>query len=206
MKHMAAVLGLCALVACGNAPRDPILSGLQSRVQRAVSPPAPPPSLSEQRSRVLADVAASGTTDPVLLVTLPAQSAVASLVPLGANGDAVTWVDPTGVSLTTRGGVMIATRGLGHDLMISDASAVLDAMAAGGGRYTRLYRHLDGEGQLGRLVLDCALQRSGQLWRETCSTADTSVDNTYTESGGRITESRQWVSPEIGYAITEQLR
>ncbi len=207
MKRYA-LLSLClVVVACGDAVNDPLVSAVRNSVSRLSAPTAPPASLEDQRAAVLKDIAATGGQDPVLVVELPKQQAVASLVAAAQNQGATTWLDATGVSLVTRDGIVLATRGLGNDLMASDISGSLAAtQSASSDSYTRVQRYLNGEGQLITLNLRCSARRAGTRVEELCEAPETTIQNWYQISAGRVTGSKQWIGPDIGYALLNRVR
>ncbi|MFK7877371.1 MAG: YjbF family lipoprotein [Paracoccaceae bacterium] len=196
---------LTLLSACGAAQNDPILSTIQGTAQRLVSPPAPKPSLEAQRAAVLRDIAAAQNSDPILLIELPKQEAVASLVNAGENRGAITWIDPSGVSVVTRGGIVISTRGLGNDLMAADVSGTQRALQGGVKTYKRLHRYLDGEAQLDRSVFACTADKAGATMTETCAGVPGRFTNTYHFRHGVLSQSKQWLGPNIGFARIEYL-
>lgn len=132
-----------------------------------------------------------------------------------------TWQSSDGAFVTTRDGVVINTRGLGGNLRGSDvASAVsgFDGQGGGGERRMILARN-DGLSetvvfscdvtQLGREVLQIVDQRvSTHHLREDCVYGDVKISNDYwAETGtGRLRKSRQWVSPNFGYAKITRLK
>lgn len=208
MRHAFFMMFL-ALVACGGAANDPFVSAVRNGVARLGAPSTPPPSLEEQRAAVLQDVAAAGGTDPVLIVELPRQQAVASLVAAAENQGATTWLDANGVSIVTRGGIVIATRGLGNDVMASDVSgsrAAVASKSAGSDSYARTQRYLNGEGQLTSLNLRCSARRTSARLEETCTTPQTTITNWYQTKSGNTVASKQWLGPDLGYALLQRLR
>ena len=207
MKRYALMLLCLMLVACGGAANDPLVSVVRNSVSRLSAPTAPPPSIEAQRAAVLQDIKAAGGNDPVLVVELTKQKAVASLVVAAENQGATTWLDATGVSVVTRDGIVIATRGLGNDLMASEVSGSLTAVQSGSsGGYARTQRYLNGEGQLITLNLRCSARRAGTRVEELCETPETTIQNWYQVSAGRVTQSKQWIGPVIGYALLSRVR
>ncbi len=205
-----AILALCAgvvLASCGSLADDPLVNFGQSVLKRGTGgAQGAPASLAEQRAALLRQVEQSGTDQPVLLVQLPKQGAVATLVIAGQNGGAVTWFDATGVSVVTRNALVIATRGLGADLMSSDPSASLAALRGGGSGYSRYHRYLDGEAQFQDITFTCTARRAGNRVEETCSVPEGKFNNTYELRGGEIWQSRQWLGRVIGYANIERVQ
>ncbi len=206
MKWIWVCLGLVVVQSCGTASQTPVVSALRSGVQTLVNPPAPKPALAERRAAILRDVAQAGGTAPVLLVTLPTLDAVASLVPAAENQDVMTWIDPSGVSVATRDGLVISTRGLGHDLMASDVSGTQAALAGGPARFDRVHRYLNGENQLLRQTFTCRTETENAGVIERCSDGVTAFENRFELQSGHIKRSTQWLGPDIGFATLERLR
>ncbi len=220
-----ALIGALALAACsggtGGGDRDGVLAGAASLAQ-GLRRQAPP----ERGPYTRAELAGAGLSGPVLLARVERTGARAALVPEAANGGAVTWRAGDAVTLSTRGGLLVATRGLRFDLMSSDEALFRETLAAGGGRYVRVIRDLTAEGVLRRIDLACTLTRDGAgtaqvagrsyavtRWSEACSgpvgpaypeAPGGRIENDYEiDSGGTIRRSRQWAAPHLGYLTLE---
>lgn len=152
-------------------------------------------------------------TGPLLLVEQVETGGQAILVEIGRNGDYTTYSNAAGQALTIRNGILISTRGLGYDLMSSDPGGSEQLVRAGtAGSSTRVYRHLDGEDQEFPTVFACTTERlrTGSVTgesdlRETCTSGDTTIVNSYRLRGGSLAESVQWVSIESGALRIEPL-
>lgn len=157
---------------------------------------------------------------PTLLAELPELQVAATLAPSGRNGDVSTWASGDQASLSFEGGVLVATRGLGADVMSADVTGTL-AMLRGEseGYYTRLNSVLDGEYQTAFRAYQCRrvntrpeqitiFDRPHSTTRieEACTTPGRTVTNIYWAGpDGFIWKSRQWVSAHAGYLWTERL-
>ena len=206
LRFIVCGLGLLILASCGTAADGPVVHAVQSSAQKLLKPEAEKPSLAGRKAAVLRDVERAGGTDPVLLVELPDLDAVASLVIAAKNGTAITWIDPSGVSVVTQHGIVIATRGLGHDLMAADVSGTFSALSGGPNTYQRVHRYLDGEGQLGRQEFQCEAEKTDTGVAETCRGGLTVFDNSFILKAGQVVRSDQWLGPEIGIARLTNLR
>ena len=205
MRCVGLLLMALLVSACGTASDNPAQSA--ARAVLAAGPlGGDRPSLEALQAAILQAVQQSGSTEPVLLVALPKRKAIASLVVAGVNDGAVTWLDNTGVSVVTRRGVVISTRGLGTDVMASDVSGTLGALRRGGSGYVRLQRVLDGEGHLHDRPLTCEAPRKGAQVIETCRGLAGTVTNSYEMRGGEVSKSRQWLGADIGYAEIARLQ
>lgn len=149
---------------------------------------------------------------PVLKVTLLERGAQAELDQSGTNGDVTSWVSRDGISVSLDRGVLVATRGLGDDLMAASAQPTLDALAGKPGEYRREFRFLSAEDHPSYLIMGCTMDQPSpealqgkRLMRhdETCrSFTDQQVNSYWTNGSGKIVASRQWVSPLIGALTT----
>lgn len=167
-------------------------------------------------------VSLANTDAPVALVALEARNATAILTQIERNGAYVTWATPDRRSITTRGGVITATRGLGNDIMSSSLGSSLTMLSARKqGTAQRVMRFLDGENHTVELVLSCGYTKgagkrltAGELknvaateMTENCSANETRFTNTYLVDGrGRFVQSRQWLGPINGHMLIQLLR
>jgi hypothetical protein len=159
---------------------------------------------------------------PLLFVVLRDVAAAAPMVPFGENRGFRTWSTAEKQTLTLRRGMLVATRGLGDDLMSADVSAAASAVASGSGAgVVRITRHLDGaDGVLVR-SFDCSVTTAGReaitlvsgealnaiRVTEACSDGAVTFRNDYWKNqNGTVRRSRQWVSPDVGHATIEVLR
>jgi hypothetical protein len=154
----------------------------------------------------------------LLLAELRDGEVSAILVPGVSNPRGNTWVTPDGISLTFRGGLLIATRGLGADLMIADVGQV-EAVLPGAGNAVRVHEMLGGEDQIDRLRFGCQLSVEGRQTieiferryettkvNEVCTGDGATFTNSYwIDSHGKIWKSHQWVSELVGYLDVERL-
>lgn len=154
-----------------------------------------------------------------VLASVPQRGVAALLQRAGENGSRVTWLTEDGVSVTYDRGFLVATRGLGPDLMAAHVSDVLAAVARGGGAATRIHEYLDGNDQMVRHEYSCRIERVGseritiyersydtEKFEETCLRGGQSFANTYwIDGGGVVWKSRQLISPPVGYLDSERL-
>ena len=186
---------LLALAACGPAA-SPNLRGLLSREQIDALP------------------------GPVLYAEIESLEASAILQPAGDNDGATTWATVDGVSLAMNGPLLVATRGLGFDLMQVDGRGTLSALA--GGRrddYPRIHAYLDGENRTLFRAFRCVmtegrpetirsfgLERRTLRHEETCYSTGAPVVNVFwIGADGTPWRTLQWVGPDVGPILTETL-
>lgn len=189
----AALLG-----ACGNhGNREDLLAVIGSSLARLGSDPAGA-SAEELVARLTPEVRAELGDIDLLIVTLEEPNLSSFLYEAELNADVTTFLTLDGVSLSLRDGILVATRGLGFDLMIADVSGLLPLLKTGG-QYTRTHRYLDGEDRLVAFDFHCDV-RPGSEIRETCEGHGFSFENSYApkERQALFARSRQWIGPERG--------
>ncbi len=145
---------------------------------------------------------------PMIMAVAPDVGVAATLLQVGRNGDVVTWQTADGVQLSLLNGVVVATRGLGHDVMsVNIGSPVGEA-----GHYQRVWSSLDGDFGLNFYRLNCQRWSLGihpndgpagpaMLTRviETCEGPHRDFRNRFDiAADGFIWLSEQWISPEVG--------
>lgn len=154
-----------------------------------------------------------------VLASVPQRGVAALLQRAGENGPETTWLTEDGVSVTYERGFLVATRGLGPDLMAADISGVAAAVARGGGSATRIHEYLDGNDQIVRHEYSCRIDRVGseritiyersydtEKYEETCQRGGQTFANSYwIDAAGVVWKSRQLISPPVGYLDSERL-
>jgi hypothetical protein len=220
-----ATLGLCAtLVGCGpmaeNAPSRTIAGEVRSVLRPAAQPDdAQPAAIDDQAAATPNDPPAapvsSGAMTEGMLVSLPSRGVGALLAAAGHNGDKVTWLSPDGIGVITRNGILIGTRGLGHDLMGADVADF--ELITSGAPNERLIERLDGTDQIQSLVFQCVLtgQAAEEIEIATQKVATTRFDEAcrndsfiftnkyWVNAEGRLVRSLQLVSPGVGYMVLQ---
>jgi hypothetical protein len=156
---------------------------------------------------------------PIDLVEIESRSATAGTFQIATNGDVETWASQDKISLSFRNRVVVATRGLGEDLMSAGVPTLAQLQSAGSS-YQRSHTILDGEDKPVQQTYDChvgkpvaeritVLERSYATRHitEVCSGPSGSFDNDYwLQSDGKIRKSRQFVSNSVGYVVIEHLQ
>jgi len=187
-RHAAACAAVLALVVAGGCSNVMGTLGLTGDVAAAEPRPIGP-----ERLRV----------------SLPSRGAQAVLGPVSRSGDVTVWQTLDGISLSFRGGVLIETRGLGDDLMSSDAAGTLAMLrgATDGGYYPQIRTYLDGEQRTVFRAFQCRRSGGGQgRIDESCVSTDRTVTNSYwLDATGDVIRSRQWVGPAVEYMETQRV-
>ena len=137
----------------------------------------------------------------------------------GATGQVITWRTGDNASLTTRNGVLIATRGLGGDVLSSDVRTSRGQPGpSSGGSHVQLIR--GGDEDALRMSLICELSDMGpqtieivdrryatRHLQQRCTGGGGAIVNEYwvDRSANVVWQSRQWAGPEIGYLRLRRL-
>jgi len=224
MKHPLPFLALSALAllaACGplntGSPLAGIAEGLVARASGAATTPAN--AASQDPRQVLTREAIDASPSELLLITILAGDKAATLLRAGENGDTTTWISPDGISLSFENGLLKATRGLGYDLFGADVAAIRRAIDAGGGT---AMRHVDfpvEEDLIYTGSFSCEISQKtseaveifGKIhqttrFEEFCRGEIGEITNIYqVDAAGKVVQSRQWVSPGIGYLEMSRL-
>ncbi|QIE47924.1 YjbF family lipoprotein (plasmid) [Pseudohalocynthiibacter aestuariivivens] len=220
-------LACLSLAACSNRESSDVtatdmLKGTFSAIFKRGGPKAPDPNLIAQTAaKILAT-----TSGQVIFIAIPSRDAMTVMQEIERNGPYVTFGSSDRRSITLKGGIVTATRGLGNDLMSSDVDAVAAIIRARqDGAASRVNRYLDGENYTVALDPYCQIKSEGgeqvSLGEVHTSTTrmlesciadkdefrDTTFQNSYQVTpGGRIVQSRQWISPLNGYIVIQSLR
>ncbi len=209
-----------ALVGCGTdksgmmtaLPVKDIVKAQIERMKALPTPPANPAPAVELDAATLAEgrkaLEASGT--PVMAVSDPTLGIATFMTPIGTNSGVITWANPAHQTVSTRNGVILATRGLVTDLMSADAPSA-EQLRSGQGTYRRVNYILDGADRTRGLEMTCRLSVSkgetiailGKSYvadriDEVCKGAAGEMTNVYWfDESGVIRQSRQARSPGV---------
>lgn len=216
---LLAVLSI-GLTACGNQNQGATtrtavaeaVTGLVSRVagrgaQTTAAPTGPSP----------AEIRAMAAQGPVLLVEVPGLGLNSPATPAAVNGYKATWVAGP-ATVTLQSGFLIATRGLGQDLMAVEVEGFGSALASGG-RYSRQMEWLNGRDQFERVSFDCTvtpvanetvtvLGRGYSAVRhdDVCVGGGLQFTNSYwIDSSKQLRQTKQWISRQTGYLRSQQV-
>lgn len=227
-RPLALALGLAALLAaaaCGTDPQGAEGGRLAVESLKAVTaslgagrghrPQGAPDAKADAAAAArLAAAARQSVRGEVYLARLERAGLLTVLGETGRNGRTLSLATPSRQGVMLRGGLLVATRGLGDDLMSADTDDA-EALIRGrrSGAASRVYRYLDGEGIERPLPATCtyAAGGAGQAEliasatpmievRETCEAGGLTIRNRYAvDAGGRVIASRQWIGPSLGH-------
>lgn len=224
MSKIRALVGglfcLVALTACSSDPTGTSPNQLMYDVfSKGVKAPADG-SASKDISQ-LTRAAISEVDFPLILITIPETEAASTITITALKGDIVTWVSVDRVGVIFDGPVLFGTRGIGPDLLTAEAAPLRALLSSGkSGSITRAYRHLNGLDQIDTLTFQCEVSPAGsetivvlershatRKVQENCVSADGfAIENVYwLGSDNTLWKSKQWVSLQTGYMITERL-
>lgn len=176
------------------------LAGCQPVLQR----------ISGNRDSQQITISSEAFSGPVMRVQIASQRADAQLSRVAISNGVETWLAADNISLSFQHGVLVASRGLGFDLMGADATSTLNAISGQReGVYRRQMRYLTGDHHSTYLMAGCQMSLAGQeivegqrLQRleEQCQAGQAQFTNIFwRDPSGKIVQSRQWLSPKIGY-------
>ena len=214
IRNAAAGLALVALAAGCSSRNTPdegptVLSSARGMVGQIVSArraaaPAPPADPGAMAAEALAV-----NPGPLIMAGLEQMGTTQVLAMTGENGGMRTYMTPNEQAVILRGGMLVGTRGLGHDMSATDASQSAALIRAGqSGQARRTLRYYAADGTERPLPFTCTIgpgPKAG-VTIESCEGNGISFQNNYAVSGGAISVSRQWGGPGLGYLTIQTLR
>lgn len=137
----------------------------------------------------------------LLSAKIPARSAEALLILVAVNQGVETWQTGDDVSISMRNGVVVGTRGLGSDVIASDVSQTLAALAGRqAGPYAVTRSYLTADNQIERVTATCTMAGADAqgLRVESCKSPQGDYLSTYRlDASGRVAASSQWIGPQV---------
>lgn len=171
--------------------------------------------------QVLTPALLNGSSTPVLLIVLMQVDTGLTMIPSAANLGAEQWRDRGSGAILRRDGILVGTRGLGHDLLSADVSALARALRNGGGEdVLRINRVLNGENQVVATQYLCRVAATGRetlefygvrhattIYAEECTGDGPAFANRYwVDSSGIVRRSQERISEELGVLDIQLLR
>lgn len=230
-RHMVrgmALAVMAALAGCGNQSDEgpsglsmarqalgQVVGGIGGEGQDDAAP-APADNPETMAARALA-----ANPAPLIFAQMENPPVPQVLAQVGQNGAMRTYMTPNRQALILRDGLLVGTRGLGHDLAVAEPGALaglIHARRAGSGQ--RVMRYLSGDGVERPLPLTCtttpgetqSFAFAGRDWQarqvhESCTGQGISIHNSYlVTADGQIPVSHQWVGPELGHVTLQVIR
>ncbi len=214
MRNLALKIALfAALAGCGELSEGVPLAQLSRGIIGAASGLIDSDTPAQTTANAeLSRAAIEASPTNLLRLSIISLEATDVLAEIGRNGNDVTWANSASIGVTFQNGLLIATRGLGFDVMGADVKGAYRSLS-GGGNHMRKVDFLDGLDQIQQLDFQCQTAVIGRdviviyersydttILEETCSSTDLEFKNTYwRDRNDVIWQSRQWISPEIGY-------
>ena len=157
---------------------------------------------------------------PILFVELPSGQN-GTLTPYPGKGIGQTWLGADGATIALDRGILIASRGMGDDLMGSFSSMPhwLKIKHKSTGFSRELY-HITGNNKISKQVFQCDIEKISdqeviKIWdinfnlakfEENCLNSSKKIKNVYyVDNQGLVRRSSQYHSETIGYIVTERL-
>lgn len=212
-RAILAGVALAALSACGNTGADeagasPLSVLAQTATQAITARGAAQPAQPARNPQQAAAEALRVNPGPLIQAGFEGLGRTQIMAMTGQNGTMRTYMTPAEEALILRGGMLVGTRGLGHDLSVAEpgTEGLIRAGAAGSG--TRVMRYFAGDGLERPLQFTCTVGAGPRpvVTVENCEGHGTSFQNSYMVQGGQIAVSRQWIGPNLGYVTIQTLR
>lgn len=201
-KIITALAVLTVLSSCGSRQsEESVLGPIAQSLIGFTQPASTPASMEDIRQQITPQVRQRFRHTSLLIAQLESNDRASILVRKGENRDVETYFTPDNISISLQDGVLIATRGLGFDLMSADVSDTIAGLRSGG-RAVRIHRYLDGEDQIVIKSYICDYRGNANV-TETCHGKDHTFENSYQMSAGQVIASRQWIGPHNGYIRLE---
>ncbi|MEQ8897776.1 MAG: YjbF family lipoprotein [Roseovarius sp.] len=219
-----AVVAMLALPGCTSRKSDLTLLSAGKLAKAALRPPKlelDPVKLSRTARKALASTGPDEALATVQFPSVKGQSVLRVIETNGAYGTWAAWGSSDRRTVTTKNGIITATRAIPPDLMSADVDGVLTLVSRreeGTALYTQ--RYLDGNHQEIEAKTSCVVSRGYEKFVEygqvsqpalqmfsSCVARNSQfVDLYLVSNSGRILQSRQWVGPKLGFATFQLLR
>ncbi|MDS9466047.1 YjbF family lipoprotein [Paracoccus sp. MBLB3053] len=211
MRFLLGAAVLAMLGACGNVDSDEgSIPGLLAEAAKQAAGQRERAEVSETVDpSQMAATALRVNTGPLILVGLESRNTTQVLAMTGENAGQRTYMTKNEQALVLRDGMLAGTRGLGHDLSVAEMAQSSALIRSGrSGQAQRVMRYWTGDGLERPLRLDCSIgpgPKAGVII-ESCKNGPLEFQNNYIVQGGRVTVSRQWIGPNLGYVTIQELR
>lgn len=167
----------------------------------------------------LTRAALANIVTPVDLVTIESRGVQGVIAKIATNRGVETWSSLDKKTISLRGGVIVATRGLGEDLMSASVPQTAQLRSAGAS-FQRVHTVLTGDDKPDYQRFDCTVSARGaetitvvertyptQHMTENCIGPSGRFSNDYWfQSGEKLRKSRQWISKTVGFVVIEHLQ
>ncbi|MCE6952242.1 YjbF family lipoprotein [Cereibacter sphaeroides] len=211
MRHGigASLLAICVLLAGCGSEED--TNGRATFIKQAIGSIGGKDDAKKQDGSTLTRAKLARVTSPLSVVTVEATGAWALMVPFQRNGTVETWSSTDDRTIAMRDGILLATRGLGADLMSVEAPSAAQ-IASASGTHRRVHYQIDGQDQTVRTEFRCTLATDGMKTitivqrnyatrhvLEHCEGSTGQFTNEYwVENAGFVRQSRQTFDQKLG--------
>ena len=219
-KSIYRALALLALCGCTQNIKNEtssfsIVSELSGALREAMSTPE----LVDTRKTVTRKVIESAGIPLLFIEKESGQNGTFALYP-GSN-TLETWLGADGATVSLNNGELVATRGLGNDLMGSIVPRATTLKERLGNPYTKTMRFLTADDQNDDLSLECTVrqfhksekivifEKSHEVLKyfETCKTENYALENLFWQNAEGLTiMSKQFHSPSVGQLLIMRLK
>ena len=211
-RKACAGAGLALLAACSSSGEANPVIGLAARFIPAVTAlpgiEAPQPQTAGFSS---SDIASNPDGFVLMHVAILGDPVLARRI--ADNGQSETWLSQSGFSASYADGILVATRGLGEDMLAASVTGIREAIRAGGGTGQRVRDRIDDLNQIQQDSFECTVtagdtetinlglrQVDTRKYAEICRGARLQFENAYwVDADGMIVTSLQFVTQEAGY-------
>lgn len=219
-KFISVFLLICILTSCTNDPElETSEIELLTLLKNSIIGLGKPKGFVDAR-KLLSRQKIDEFAIPILFVELETgQNGTLTRYP--GKGIGQTWLGSDGATITLDQGVLLASRGMGNDLMgVSSSMPSWKNIKNNGTTYIRKTSYLGGNNQLNTKNLICSIENIGKLeniviwdvdftvkkYEELCKYNDLTIKNIfYLDDSQIVRSSYQYHSETIGYLKTERL-
>ncbi len=220
IKYILSIILLCPLLfSCGNIPeRENTEIKVIRTLKDSLTKLKRPTSNLDVRKIVTRNVI-DNVEIPLLLVELPTgQNGTLTQYPNQGIGQ--TWLGIDGATITLEKGVLIASRGMGEDIMGGESMMPDWHQLNLFSNYNRTINYLVADNQIQTEELQCSIKKTDQnkrlnifdhffittVYNEVCKNQNMSFKNTFfVQDSGLVRKSIQFHSEKIGYISIERL-
>lgn len=217
-KILGAGLLVPAMLLAGCGDLDNTRTGLGGRlVTGLLSPQAPAPAPLTRPGFTAAEIGAN--PDAFVLMTINAMGVQEPARRIAAEGTDETYEFESGFTAAFEDGMLVATHGLGFDLIAADGAETRAALRQGGGVASRSIEVMDSLDQLARVDFRCTIAPAGEeavnlgartvtlrKFTENCVSDRLIFESSYWfDAAGSMLASEQYVSPTVAYLRSNRL-
>lgn len=214
-KAALSVALIAGLAACGNDDSgngtNPVLIAAKAAGTTAARIRGEKAEASTEAPRTPEQMAAEAlrvNPAPLVMVGFESLGRTQVMAMTGQNGGLRTYMAPSKEALVLRDGMVVGTRGFGHDLSVAEPQTEALIRAGRAGNAPRVMRYFSGDGLERPLNFTCAVGSGPNpgVVVESCEGHGARFQNNYAPSGGHLPVSRQWLGPQLGYVTIQTLR